>query len=122
MFNLVKTQPEIVITQKPVNVRSVWGKVLLDMRKNNLINIHSICVDIGDVFINNNEFVITVHNSINYEILKKEQNYKDLVDTFHKLGYNYNVILNYEPNTNLKKEDKTQIISQILGCKVEIKN
>ncbi len=92
------------------------------MRKTNLIGIHSICVDIAEVSIKENNFVIVVHKSINYEMLKKQQNYNDLVDTFRKLGYNYNVLLTFEPNTNLNKEDKAKILSQLIGCKVGIKN
>ena len=122
MFNLGKSTPEIVITKKTVNCRSIWGKVLLNLRNNNLINIHSICVEISDVVLKENDFIINVHNSINYETLKKQQNYQDLVDTFRKLGYNYNVILNYTPDNNLPKIDKAKRISQILGCRVEIKN
>ena len=121
MFNLGKT-PEMVVTKKAVNCRSVWGKVLLNLRNNNIINIHSICVEISDVALRDDDFIINMHNSINYETLKKQQNYQYLVDTFRKLGYNYNVILNYTSNNNLQKIDKAQKISQILGCRVEIKN
>lgn len=121
MFSLGKSTPEIVITKKPANCRSIWGKVLLDLRNNNKINIHSICVEISDVSLKENDFLINVHNSINYEILKKPQNMDDLVDTFTKLGYNYNVILNLTPDS-APKINKPQKISEILGCKVEIKD
>lgn len=53
------------------------------------------------------------------QLIKKEQNYRDLVDTFHKLGYNYDIALTYEPN-KMKKDDKVKILSQILGCKVTL--
>ncbi|MBQ7978021.1 MAG: hypothetical protein IJ301_05495 [Clostridia bacterium] len=107
--------------KKAVNCRSVWGKVLLGLRNNNIINVHSICIEISDVAIVENDFVINVHKSINYEILKKQQNYGDLVDTFIKLGYNYNVVINFTPDSALPKMDKAKKIAEILGCKVEIK-
>lgn len=119
IMSLNSTQPELVIPVKAVSARSIWGKVLLEMRKSNLINIHSICIDIADVSIDKNKFTISVSKSINFETLKKEQNYRDLVDTFHKLGYNYDIALTYEPN-NMKKDDKVKILSQILGCKVAL--
>lgn len=42
-----------------------------------------------------------------------------LLDTFHKLGYNYNVILNFTPDTNLGEQDKTRKIAEILGYEIE---
>ncbi len=118
-MSLNSAQPELVIPVKAVSARSIWGKVLLEMRKSNLINIHSICIDIADVSIDKNKFTISVSKSINFETLKKEQNYRDLVDTFYKLGYNYDIALTYEPN-KMKKDDKVKILSQILGCKVTL--
>ncbi len=112
-------QPELVIPVKAVNARSIWGKVLLKMRKLNFLNIYSICIDIANVTIDKNKFNIFVSKSINYDTLKKEQNYRDLVDTFRELGYNYDIVLNYKPNET-KKVDKAKILSQILGCKVEL--
>ena len=107
--------------KKAVNCRGVWGKVLLSLRKNNIINVHSICVEISDLEICDNDFIINVHNKINFEVLKKPQNYGELVDTFSKLGYNYNVILNFVPKEKLKKIDKSAIIGRILGCTVAVK-
>ncbi len=104
--------------KKPENCRRVWGKVLLELRKENIINIHSICVEISDLVIKDNDFIINLHNKINFEVLKKPQNYDELVDTFRKLGYNYNVILNFVPKESLQRENKAEKIGKILGCVV----
>ena len=104
---------------RPLDPRSVWGKVLLQLRKDGASIIHSICVDVGDITLSQNDFIINIHKSLNYETLRKSQNMTQLLDTFHKLGYNYNVILNFTPDTNLGEQDKTRKIAEILGCEIE---
>ena len=103
---------------KPTDPRSVWGKVLLSLRKNGIINVHSICVEVSDIVLNNNDFIINIHKSINYETLKKPQNLSQLLDTFKNLGYNYNVILAFAPEREIKV-DKATVLSELLGCEVQ---
>ncbi len=66
----------------------------------------------------NHDFIINIHKSINYETLKKPQNLSQLLDTFKNLGYNYNVILNFAPEREVKI-DKSKLLGEILGCEVE---
>lgn len=97
----------------------VWGQVLAKLHDENVI-LHSALADVSNVKIENDRFIVGIENSSILDIIKKTENYTNLVACFKKLGYNYNIeITKVEAE---KKIDKTKILSEKLGISVQIKN
>lgn len=98
--------------------RTVWGRVLYDLKEHRLYELHSVCVNLDKVFINGDTFVVTVFDQKVFDLL---QNNKDLVASFERLGYNYyvNVILGESKQDKLNK--KIAQLQNVLGYKINIK-
>ena len=110
------------ITPKPLpNERVLWGRMLLNIKKQGNILLHSVCVELGKVKLENQTLKIFVPDVINYETLKKPQNYNYLVDTLHKLGYNLNIELVLDETIN-NEQNKINQLEHILGVKIELTN
>ena len=117
--NFVK-EVKISSTQSTdVNSHKVWGQVLTELHRQNVV-LHSACADICDVQIVQNNFIISSESEMIVQIMKKSENYADLVACFKKLGYNYNIEI-VKKQTE-KKIDKTKLLSEKLGISVQIKN
>jgi len=102
------------------NPRKVWGQVLIELHNINVI-LHAACVDIQQVDIKGNNFIIGADHDSIVNTIKKVENYSDLVACFSKLGYNYNVNIINQKKTE-KKIDKSKLLSQKLGISVQVKN
>ncbi len=102
------------------NPRKVWGQVLTELHNINSI-LHSACVNIESVDIQGDAFIISLYHSNFIDIIKKGENYADLVACFNKLGYNYKIDI-VQQNEVKKKVDKSKLLSQKLGISVKVKN
>ncbi len=99
--------------------RVIWGRMLLNIKKSGNIMLHSICVGIGDVKVQNKVLYINVPGAINYETLKKPQNYAQLVASLQNLGYNLDIELSLGEVVG-GIESKIAKIESILGCKISV--
>ena len=104
--------------EENVTEHKVWGQVLIELSKVNII-VHSALVNITNIKMQNDKFVINIDNASVCDMIKKPENYNDLVACFRKVGYNYNVLI---INNQESGEDKAKLISQKLGLDVDIKN
>ena len=98
--------------------RTVWGRVLYDLKEHNQYELHSICVNLDKVSIVGEQFVLTVFDQ---KIFDKLQNNHELVASFERLGYNYyvNVVLGESSQDKLNK--KLAQLQSMLGYKIKIK-
>lgn len=112
MAKALKVNPK---QEKILDSRAVWGKFLLALREAKELSLHSICVELSDYAIEDNTFVVNVGKKIDYDSLKKLQNVKKINDIFASLSTNLVIEIRFKPK---EVEDKTQVISQILGCEV----
>ena len=103
--------------QEILTPHKIWGQVLLELSKVNII-VHSALAGITDISMTDKEFLINIENSSVSEMVKKQENYSDLVACFRKVGYNYSVIIN---NVEESGEDKAKLISEKLGVNINIK-
>ncbi len=100
--------------------RHIWGKVLVQMRKDNLVTLRALSSDITNVNLLDNSFIIKVNSKTDLEMLTNVSNYNELVACFNKLGYTYNVKIELiEEEKTLSKTNKIELLEEILGVKVE---
>ena len=86
------------------------------------MDLHSLCVDIATIAINDGSFYIYSNNQDVVNQLSLQPFYQNLVASFTTIGYNYNIVVMYRP-TNLDLENqKIAELSKVLGCKITIKD
>lgn len=95
----------------------IWGKVLTELFEKNIVA-HSAVSNLSNVKFSGNDFLINFEDISIYEVMKKTENYNDLVACFKKLGYNYNVLLKM---IKTETEDKEKLLSEKIGIKVDVK-
>lgn len=101
------------------SARTVWGKVLINLRMQKQILIHSLCVSITDVELLNNNFIIYADDN-EFAFLKNPQNYTDLVDCFKKLGYTYSVEIKLKNKQEFQEKSTVEKLKEILGVEIKI--
>lgn len=95
----------------------IWGKVLTKLFEANVVA-HSAVSNLSNVKLSGNDFLINFEDVSIYEVMKKTENYNDLVACFKKLGYNYNVLLKM---IKTETENKEKLLSEKIGIKVDVK-
>ena len=104
--------------EEKMTEHELWAKVLLELSKVNVIA-HSALVNITNVEMQKEKFVINIENSSVCDLIKKPENYNDLVACFRKVGYNYSIQITSNHGEN---EDKAKLISEKIGLDVNIKS
>lgn len=113
-----KVQPQAEVQK--ANPRQVWGKVLVQMRKDNLITLRAMCAEITDVDIVENHFFLRVTSPTDYEMLVDASNQSELVACFNKLGYTYSIKVEKTNDNNQIKQSKVDILKNLLKVDVTI--
>ncbi len=114
-------QPKIekqVSETEDLSPRKVWGQVLLSMGQDNVV-LHAMCVEITNINIENNNFLIETASSSIFDMLKKAENYAYLVACFKKLGYNYNIKI--ISSITQPSQDKAKLLGEKLGLSLNKK-
>lgn len=106
------------LAQNQDSPRTVWGKVLQNLKEQRLYELHSICINLDKVSVNSNQFVIIVYEQ---KIFDKLQNNQDLVASFVSLGYNYNIRVVLGESNQDKLNKKLSSIEEMLGYNIKIK-
>ena len=83
--------------------RTIWGKVIVYLREHHAVALHIACGDITDVRLENEVFYINTTEEFLYELLKSEDNLKDLKQALENFG-----IQKFEINKIQKALPKTQ--------------
>lgn len=116
-----KSSIEVKEPIKLPDVRVLWGRMLLNIKKQGNILLHSACIELGKLSLDNQTLKIYIPNVITYETLKKPQNYNYLVDTLHKLGYNLTIELVLDETAD-QPQNKVAQLEHILGAKIDLIN
>ena len=64
----------------------MWGKIIIYLREHHAVALHIVCGDITDVEKNGDKFYINTTENLLYDLLKSEENMKDLKNAFNYLG------------------------------------
>ena len=72
---------------------------MLNIKETGFLDLHSLCVDIATVTINDGTFYIYSNNQEVVNQLNVQPFYQNLVASFTTIGYNYNIVVMYRPTT-----------------------
>ncbi len=92
---------------------------MLSLKQSGNVLLHSICVELGKITLQENILKVHIPNFINYETLKKPQNYANLVESLAKLGYNLSIELVLDETASNTKASKKLSLEKILGFSIE---
>ena len=92
--------------------------MLQNLKECRQYELHSICINLDRVSLNNNQFCIVVYEQ---KIFDKLQNNKDLIASFVSLGYNYNIRVLLGESSQDKLNKKISSIEEMLGYNIKIK-
>ena len=98
--------------------RTVWGRVLYDLREHKQYELHSICVNLDKVGLSGEVFTVVVFDK---NIFNELQNSHELVASFERLGYNYSVSVVLGESVQDKLNKKVAELQNKLGYKINIK-
>lgn len=99
--------------------RNIWGKVIIYLREHKAVALHIACGDITDVEYANETFIINTDESFLYELLKTEENLKELKRAFEHFGIKHFEILKKDKKLSKSQYDLT-ILKDIFGNKLII--
>ncbi|MBE7082369.1 MAG: hypothetical protein E7378_01630 [Clostridiales bacterium] len=85
--------------------RTIWGKVIVYLREHRAVALHIACGDITDVSFENDVFYINTTEEFLYELLKSEDNQKDLKQAFLNFGIQKFEIVKKEKTLPKAQED-----------------
>ena len=88
--------------------------MLLNLRKQGIIVLHTACGEITDVSINENDFNVNVYEDYIWAVLQKQTNIDALTSVFKSLGFDYNIKIVKKS----KEQDKTKQIIESLTQKI----
>ena len=99
--------------------RTLWGKIIIYLREHHAVALHIACGDITDVEKVGDKFVVNTAEEFLYELLKSEENYKDLKQAFSSFGINNFEIVKKEKILTKSQQD-INILKDIFGNKLII--
>lgn len=124
--NYMKIEPQQnLISGINVNLasaKSVWGAVVMLLRKNGLMALFTACGDIREIKLEGHELVINIREEFLYNILTKEENLYKITTLLKQIKSDLElkfVLINKKDNNaeiNLKR------LTEVFGNTLEIKN
>lgn len=96
--------------------------MLLNIKEAGYIDLHSICVNIATVALLEGKFYIFSNDQDVVNRLTEQAFYQNLVASFVTIGYNYNIVVMYRPSASDIEMQKINALSNVLGCKITIKD
>ena len=85
-YKKLVVQSAIKSTVASVSPRTLWGQLIIKLRESHSVALHIACGDITDVDYNGETFFINTTDAFLYELLKSEDNMKDLKNAFESFG------------------------------------
>lgn len=104
---------------KALSPRNIWGKVIIYLREHNAVALHIACGDITDVGFDDDTFLINTQESFLYDLLKSEENQKDLKNAFESFGIKNFQIIKKEKKLTKSQQD-LKILKEVFGNKLII--
>ncbi len=102
------------------DARVIWGRTLLSIKKDNKFMLHTVCVGLGELELVDRTLKVKVPSRLDYEVLKKPQNFGEIVDTLAKLGYNVDIEFVLDESAGGAK-DKVGRLKAKLGVEITVK-
>lgn len=104
---------------KSLSPRNIWGKVIIFLREHKAVALHIACGDITDVSFDGDTFLINTQESFLYDLLKSEENQKDLQNAFENFGIKNFQIIKKEKKLTKSQQD-LKILKEVFGNKLII--
>ncbi len=102
-----------------LSARTIWGKVIVFLREHHLVALHIACGDITDVEKVDDTFYINTTEDFLYDLLKSEDNYKELNSALNNFGIKNFKIIKKEKILSKSQEDLAKL-KNIFGNKLII--
>lgn len=90
-----------------ISPKTIWGRVVVNLRERNNIALHIICGDITNVSLENNVFVLSVEEDYIIDLLSQPENASELKKAFASNGVNEYKILKKEKQKGVASDIET---------------
>lgn len=104
-----------------MNARSIWGTLVANLRKLNMMTLHTACGEIRDVELSSNVLTVKIKEEYLYAILKREESYKQILTLLKQI--NKDIELNFV--LQKRQEDKIKVnlekLKSVFGSELIIK-
>lgn len=104
---------------KGESARNIWGKIIIYLREHHAVALHIACGDIVDVSFDGETFLINTTDTFLYELLKQDENMKDLTNAFNNFNIKKFDIIKKEKILTKSQEDILKL-KQVFGDKLII--
>lgn len=121
MAKFQKNVGEGNIADNNLSPRTIWGKVIIYLREHHAVALHIACGDITDVDKINDKFIINTTEDFLYDLLKSEDNQKELKQALQNFGIN-DFEINKKEKILSKSQQDIAILKNIFGNKLIIEN
>ncbi len=120
-----KAQTNSTNVEQPSNTnlsaRTIWGRVVLALRQNGAMMLHSACGELRDLKLDDNTLIIGVKDEFSFNLLKKPENFQKIELELKKI--NDKIKLDFVPkfytNSSSKEED-LMTIKELFGDEIDI--
>ena len=104
-----------------MNARFIWGTLVANLRKLNMMTLHTACGEIRDVELSSNILTVKIKEEYLYAILKREESYKQILTLLKQI--NKDIELNFV--LQKRQEDKIKVnlerLKSVFGADLIIK-
>lgn len=104
-----------------MNARYVWGTLVANLRRLNMMTLHTACGEIRDVEFFSNTLTVKIKEEYLYNILKREESYKQILNLLKQI--NKDIELNFV--LQKRQEDKIKVnlerLKSVFGSDLIIK-
>lgn len=114
-----KTEKNVQNSTQNLSARTIWGKVIVFLREHHLVALHIACGDITDVAKIDDTFYINTTEDFLYDLLKSEDNNKELNAALNNFGIKKFQIVKKEKVMSKSQEDLIKL-KNFFGNKIII--
>ncbi|MBQ9792476.1 MAG: hypothetical protein IJW32_01850 [Clostridia bacterium] len=95
---------EINHINQPKSPKFIWGTLVANLRRLNLMTLHTACGEIRDIELNGNTLNVLVKEDYLYTILTKDNNFNQILDLLRQIEANIELkyILKKKPEDKIK--------------------
>ena len=104
---------------KNISPRTLWGRIIVYLREHHAVALHIACGDITDVSYDGDTFFVNTTENLLYDLLKSEDNLKDLKNAFDNFGIKKFEIIKKEKKLSKSQQDIIKL-KEIFGNKLII--
>lgn len=121
VFTTQNKKDTIFNSAKKLEPRFVWGNLVMKLRQNNLMTLHTACGEIRDLKIEDNVIKVNIKEEYLYNILKKEDNCATLTKLLREIDQNLSLSFVLVEKTQNKAIKNLEILKSIFGDNLLLK-